>query len=229
MNLLERVNQLLPDDCVALYGTSHEQLAQIRSNQFLSPYPSENMLPYQRKLVADGKHLYYAFPVIKQGALHNLDITSNRDILRWVCSYAQRHATVDCFKDIAGIITNSEIVIARALSFRKQFDQLCQHEATFSDGVNPRRGHEEYSGRDDIQGEMWCLREQVGRYRFDTAVKRSVVRKGVILCFSPELLKEDILPGHEDSNEIMILSDQPLSTSVINTAIDLETVSRITL
>lgn len=216
---------------VALYGTSTYVLHDILTTGSISSYPKGDMIAYQRDLVKDGGHLYYAIPSFDRlekikpqvaeemrKRYQHLDprLELTREKVRQTAQmYALEKSLGDFFSHQLGQRVNSSTGLYLMYRLLPQvFEAFSQK--TFR--INTFAFESLDVIRENAQNNvLQSVLQKFPRKILEGVIQESTRTRGVLLYFSQELFSGNrVLAGKETEGEIMIVSPKPLSASVIS-------------
>lgn len=207
---------------VAVFGTSIENLERILTTKQIPSF--EIKLSYQKRLVEGGRFLYYSFPLITSNSSERFYNGDRRASLE---RYAKAQAIRHCFFKQTGIDLEQYDVLALAFEF------LTRDRARDEAGeIFTRKFFIEYlrlvgdETDDEICEEIDCgvsdkykltaVKSQIDSDSLKRILSACLKRKGVIIYLNSNIFKHQIEAGQEDEEELLIVSDKPLSIDDIS-------------
>lgn len=191
------IEQGFSERAIAVYGTTTRVLKRILDTGRIPSSPI--YFDYQKKLVEGGKYLYYALPFIER--VDKIKPMLAKDIFNsFPPGWFPEGSTSSMLYEVFPL--KNMLVVAKGYAFsqsiREDFEifDLYQVAEIAPDGFK--------TSLEDIKDK-------------DSEETDVLGRQGVLLFFNERVFEEgNVLPGKEGEEEIMIIADKPLSSSVIS-------------
>lgn len=189
------------------------------------------MLPYQQELIHYGGNLYYAIPSFERiekikpqladaiVAVSSLPVDEVRKKLSTeymrneVLDYSLNQAVKESFAQHTGYnIDAPDIYLLASTLIPKQYESFTDQTWRFNS----------YSNLDEVREDadkriVNAIKGAIDKNRLAEVLSSTLKRRGIILYFNGGILEGNrVLAGHEAEEEIMIVSQKPLSSSVIS-------------
>lgn len=187
-------------DAVAAFGTSIENLERILKTGQIPSF--ETRLPYQEKLVKGGKSLYYTFPTFNKTRRMSLE------------HYAQYQAIRHCFFKQTGIDLERYDILALAFEFLTR--EFLIEYLRLNGNVTDDEIHGELDWVELDKDKLTAVKSQIDSDSLKRILSSCLKRKGVITYLNSNIFRYQIEAGKEDEEELLIVSDRPLSISNIS-------------
>lgn len=207
---------------VAGYGTSVEFLERATTSGEIpwgKSASDQNLLPYQEQILAGEGYLYYTFPFAENlepyepnlvNKLRGLDDLSHNYSRESLIHYANRLAIAHSFESLTGIKRDeNEVVILAYLLFPTLVKRL-KNDKILAYTLSA------FSGRDWNNPPSLDLKSNMSIPRLKKIMVQSISRKGIIIYYNKEVLKNQVCGGFESANELIIHSRKPLTLDVIS-------------
>lgn len=216
-----------PHRAIALFGGAYSDLIDTERTGFLPPTVNyQDLLSYQKKIRANGLHLYYALPILatiehedallakniqtrfqtKQQAQFEL---SYENALRTAIGYAREASVRRPFqKMFKGQLGNIDVETILALSF--QFSSIFTYQRLFE--------FAELFDFDEGDGDVRQIaeiRKLLPERKIVSMLDSILNKRGVLFFFGKSLLEHDLRLGLEDDAELLITPRKKLPKSVL--------------
>lgn len=188
------------------------------------PYhcPNPDMITYQKRLVRGGKFLYYTYPFIERFRKHKPDLSRKMiqdewaeeefrepHIMAGLENYALRWSIQSVYKEGFGVWRNQKSIVAMAsyLFPTMMAEKARQNPDLLNELVDAEWDEDDKSGLESSNLGIQQLKQVLGE---------CLSRRGVLVFYNQGVFKHKVRRNHEDSKDIMIISQEPLSDGVIS-------------
>lgn len=218
----------------AIYGTKSSFVSDMLREDHVPSYPLTD-LPYQQQIAAEGKHLYYMLPRVGNMFGEGKDPVMNKAVATIIMQFHNRATALprnlqeDSIRNVArmyaldasleeafyrqtGMRAKSDEVNYMASKYiPKEFAQYAQETDDFNRG-NLDESMKEHSDPERLA----AIEKTVGRERLRQILPHVINKRGVLVYLNRDAFAQGtILPGHESEQEIMLVTQQPLSLSAV--------------
>ncbi len=220
-------------DAIALYGTSAEFLTKaLQTGQVPYNAPAaEDMLPYQKEVMENGGHLYYALPIYER-----LEENSNprakvllegiiekygdfpeeiKEELSWrrqhksSKDYALKHAIEHPFNEKFKVRLHARQIYILASILFPSDSALWDEDESLLAITGPDYHPLDFSHQRAFENSERAVKD------LQQVISECFKRRGVVIYYSSKIL-DHAKPGYEAEREIMIVSKKPLPIDVIS-------------
>lgn len=222
------------EDALFVYGTYTQDLFQaMKTGQIPYRVPRKGMLPYQAELVKDGGFLYYATPIFarlekssdpraKELALRIVanygdyalkyirEDLSPQKVKRIAAGYAFDQTAKSYFKDATGFKFSSTQIYYLTGSLFPSVLEPYKNDPVIKN-FRAQSFDPEYFSKSEPTDNLGLTLEQL-----KGVLRECFKRRGVRIYYNSKILDHRIIVGHEGEDEIMILSQKPLTLDVIS-------------
>lgn len=220
-------------EAVGVYGASLEVVRDIFTTGAIPNFNSESMIEYQRKIVLEGRLIYYFLPffekipqdktVFKEAVLLGVqdgqvaigDMSLGNQIKN-ARDYAVGKALRDCFFSLTGIKADEADIVNLA-------QELVPFDYHFySSGIVYRFLHNMIPGFCEAHFEeidlaiIQKIKGEITSQKLKLILADCLERYGVLLFFNKSIYKNTVIPGIEDGQEAIAIPRVPLTIDVLS-------------